>query len=147
MVFTQKLDSLSDADKQLIDVACEKLQSSYDDPHHCVAAAIRAKNGKTFACMDLGHFTGSVGAEVATLSKAHDAGERELDTLVAVRFEGPQNEKGIANPCGKCRQVLLDYAPDLKLLMADGDQVRIMTVQESLPLAYVSNETDEEEDE
>ncbi len=43
-------------------------------------------------------------------------------------------------PCGACRQLLREYAPDAKVFIADSDDlksVRTFTVQELLPSAFV----------
>jgi cytidine deaminase len=43
-------------------------------------------------------------------------------------------------PCGACRQLLREYAPDAKVFVADSDdlgKIRMFTVRELLPSAFV----------
>src|ERR1019366_4070900 len=44
-------------------------------------------------------------------------------------------------PCGACRQLLVEYAPDAKVFVADSDdlkKIREFTVKELLPSAFVA---------
>jgi cytidine deaminase len=43
-------------------------------------------------------------------------------------------------PCGACRQLLREYAPDAKVFVADSDdlkKIRAFTVRKLLPSAFV----------
>lgn len=46
-------------------------------------------------------------------------------------------ERGVVPPCGRCRQVLLDYFPALKVIVGMGDGLRTVPVAELLPESYV----------
>ncbi|MEU6060148.1 hypothetical protein [Streptomyces sp. NPDC047097] len=46
-------------------------------------------------------------------------------------------DRGVVPPCGRCRQVLLDYFPGLRVIVGAGDRVRAVPVAELLPESCV----------
>ncbi|TVY31534.1 Blasticidin-S deaminase, partial [Lachnellula occidentalis] len=61
-------------------------------------------------------------------------GERVVLThVVAVA----NDDRGVISPCGRCRQMMFDYYPDIKVIVKD-DEGELTTVspQELLPFAY-----------
>ena len=74
-------------------------------------------------------------AERVALFKAlTDGKKRFVAVAVVARCDGGPM------PCGACRQLLAEYAPDAKIFVADSDDlknVRTFTVQELLPAAFV----------
>jgi cytidine deaminase len=40
-------------------------------------------------------------------------------------------------PCGRCRQVLLDYFPAIEVIVGSGDSLRTVSISELLPESYV----------
>ena len=40
------------------------------------------------------------------------------------------------NPCGRCRQQMLDLCPEIKVLVRDGEEVNEISVEELLPFAF-----------
>lgn len=74
-------------------------------------------------------------AERVALFSALTSGKKDF-VAVAVVARAP----GGASPCGACRQLLAEYAPEAKVFMADSDDlktIREYTVRELLPLAFV----------
>jgi cytidine deaminase len=74
-------------------------------------------------------------AERVALFKALTEGEREF-VGVAVVARAP----GGPMPCGACRQLLAEYAPDAKVWVADSralHKIRAFTVRDLLPSAFV----------
>ncbi|KAG7289951.1 hypothetical protein NEMBOFW57_006329 [Staphylotrichum longicolle] len=99
------------------------------DDNHTVAAAVRSRSGKTFVALNVYHFTGGPCAELCVLGTAAAGGvlASDIDTIVAVcRREG--DVFGVINPCGRCRQTLLDYNPMIKVIVVDakGNEVEAM---------------------
>jgi homotetrameric cytidine deaminase len=109
-----------------------------------VAPHSRFKVGAALLCPDGGIVTGanvesaSYGltccAERVALFKALTAGQRDfLAVAVVARMTGG------ATPCGACRQLLFEYAPDAIVFVADSRrpaQVRKFTVRELLPQGF-----------
>ncbi len=104
-------------DHELIRLALEVLAKNFDEGiyNHTVGCAIRCKNGKIYTGVNCDGIHGSC-AEYITMGIAISAGEREFDTIVAV-YEKHLN--CVIPPCGNCRQMLLEYAPDIKVIVND----------------------------
>lgn len=76
-------------------------------------------------------------AAAAGVSSALNPGFGEkarLTTIVAVANEG----RGVISPCGRCRQMMFDYYPDIQVIIKDGEELRTASMQELLPFAYVN---------
>lgn len=106
-----------------------------DDGIHTVGAAVRAGDGRLFAGVNVYHFTGGPCAELVALGAARANGAREIVTIVAVGDGG----RGILAPCGRDRQVLVDYHPACRVLVPTADGPRSVLVTDLLPGAYVRN--------
>lgn len=59
-----------------------------------------------------------------------------LDTIVAVGNEG----RGIVSPCGRDRQVMLDYHAGIRVIVPTGQGPRSVSVVDLMPLAFVWHE-------
>lgn len=71
--------------------------------------------------------------EQVALGAAITQGERAFEAIVAVR--GPKGEE-IIPPCGNCRQILCDYAPDCQVILAVGGTLGKVPAGELLPWSY-----------
>ena len=118
--------------KKLIDAATELVDKYGDDKNHTVAAAVLTKSGKVLTSLNLFHFTGGPDAEVAVLARTASEGETPT-VIVAVGHKG----RGILAPCGRCRQTIFDYYPDMQVILPNNI---IKSVQELLPDTYDWNE-------
>lgn len=116
--------------------ATDFLYDRYKKPLHTVAAAIKTKGGNVYLGTNIDHFSGYVCAETAALATAINMGEQDFAEIVAVRRES-DGALDIANPCGKCRQILYDYSPNIKVLVKDNDSVKVVTIEELLPYGFV----------
>ncbi|KAK4149206.1 cytidine deaminase-like protein [Chaetomidium leptoderma] len=109
------------------------------DENHTVAAAVRSHSGKTFVALNVYHFTGGPCAELSVLGTAAASGvlASDIETIVAVcRREG--NVFRVINPCGRCRQTLLDYNPEIKVIVLNTEGKEVMAkVRDLMVYAYV----------
>jgi cytidine deaminase len=82
--------------------------------HFRVGAALRAADGQVFVGCNVENVSFGLTqcAERAALTAAIAAGQRDF-TLLAIASPG-----GVT-PCGACRQVLAEFAPDLPILLID----------------------------
>jgi cytidine deaminase len=107
--------SETEADAELIRAARDVIRRNYDEEgeRHTVGAAVRCSSGRIYAGVNVYDLHGSC-AEVIAIGMAATAGEREFECIVAVRgAEGDQ----IFPPCGNCRQILVDYAPECEVIL------------------------------
>ena len=121
-------------DEELIKIALSKLESNYDDKkyNHTVGAAIRCKSGNVYSGVNCDGIHGSC-AEYITMGIAISAGEREFDTIVAVHKDFPNK---VIAPCGNCRQMLIEYCPDIKVILNDYENKLVKVgIKDLLPFA------------
>ncbi|MER7776388.1 cytidine deaminase [Streptomyces sp. NPDC096191] len=120
-------------DHELVEAAADVARTRCRGDHHTMAAAARARDGRIVTAVNAYHFTGGPCAELVVIGAAAARGAHELDTIVAVG----DRERGVVPPCGRCRQVLLDYFPALRVIVGGGDRLRAVPVAELLPETYV----------
>jgi cytidine deaminase len=71
-------------------------------------------------------------AERVALFKALSEGERKFKELYII---GPNDE--FCSPCGACRQVIIDYAPDINIVLVnDKGEHKIFKINVLLPEAF-----------
>lgn len=122
-------------DEALIELALKTLEKNFDDGvyNHTVGAAVRCKSGNVYSGVNCDGIHGSC-AEYIVMGTAISAGEREFDTIVAVH-EKAQN--CLFAPCGNCRQMLIEYAPNIKVILNDDNGKPIKVgIKDLLPFAW-----------
>lgn len=128
------LQPLTDDDRELIELARRTVDANTDGPDgvHTMGAAVRGADGRMYAGINLYHFTGGPCAELVALGRARADGARELTTIVAV---GNEN-RGVVGPCGRDRQVLVDYHPTIRVILPSPDGPGSVLATDLLPGAY-----------
>jgi len=94
-----------------------------------VGAALKGKSGRVYAGCNVENaaYGPSMCAERTAIFKAVSEGEREFEAIAIVTENG-------ASPCGSCRQVMMEFAPDMAVIIADTQgQARFTTVRALLP--------------
>ncbi|MFB7589889.1 cytidine deaminase [Streptomyces sp. NPDC056169] len=122
-----------DVDHELIEAAAHVARTRCQGDNHTMAAAARDRDGRIVTAVNAYHFTGGPCAELVLIGAAASQGAYELHTIVAVG----DRDRGVVPPCGRCRQVLLDYFPALKVIVGNGDRVRTVRIADLLPESYV----------
>ncbi|MEU4042066.1 cytidine deaminase family protein [Streptomyces antibioticus] len=120
-------------DHELVEAAAHVARTRCRGDNHTMAAAGRAPDGRIVTAVNAYHFTGGPCAELVLIGAAAAQGVYELDTIVAVG----DRDRGVVPPCGRCRQVLLDYFPGVEVIVGEGDGIRAVPVTELLPASYV----------
>lgn len=132
--------------RDLIDQACQVRLKSYS-PYSGfrVGAALLGKSGKVYLGTNVENasFGLSNCAERTAIFRAVTDGETEFEAI-AVCADGSRPTP----PCGACRQVLVEFGPDLQVLMAgelgaDGPVGRY-TMAQLLPEAFLTFRQDNE---
>lgn len=127
---------LNDDERALVELARQAIDAATDagpdeDGTHTMGAAVRDANGATFTGVNLYHFTGGPCAELVALATARAGGARELTHIVAVGNHG----RGPVGPCGRDRQVLLDYYPGIRVILPTREGLRSVVIEDLVPLA------------
>ena len=125
--------TMRDVDRALVQAATAVAKLRCRSENHTVAAAARTADGRIFTGVNAYHFTGGPCAELVTIGVAATQGAGTLETIVAVGDRG----RGVIPPCGRCRQVLLDYFPSIRVIVGTADELRAVGVRELLPDTYV----------
>jgi homotetrameric cytidine deaminase len=99
-----------------------------------VGAAIETARGSVFtgANVENASYGATVCAERAAIFCMVAAGERNV-TRVAVYAEGPE----LSMPCGLCRQVLVEHAPNADVIVAGPSGHRKTTLAALMPEPFV----------
>ncbi|RMD98253.1 MAG: cytidine deaminase [Calditrichaeota bacterium] len=99
-----------------------------------VGAALSTADGKVFEAgnIESSSYSLTLCAERVALFKALSEGEREF-AAIAVAADTEE----FCSPCGACRQVLWDYAPDLRVILVNKrGKTRVFQLAELLPEAF-----------
>ena len=132
---------LTDGDHELIAAANAVLEAYYKPFWHMVAAAIRSRDGRIWTGLHIGTTVGrlSVCAEAVAFGRALLDGDGTIQTAVAVRHPKPEEENrelAVVPPCGACREMILDHAPDASIIVKDANVLIKLPIRMLLPLPY-----------
>jgi len=120
---------------QLLDAARRAREAAYAPySNFKVGAALRTATGEIFTGCNVENasFGATLCAERVAIVTAVAAGQRRF-TALAVIADTPEP----VPPCGLCRQVLAEFSPDCRIIMANlAGQWRLATLKELLPLAF-----------
>ncbi len=124
---------LTDEDQELIVRATEVIAAhgEFEREIHTVGAAVRDQGGQIFVGVNLFHFTGGPCAELVALASARASGAADLATNVAVGSGG----RGVMAPCGRDRQVFMDYYPNLRVIVPTHEGPQVFSPSELLPFS------------
>ena len=130
---------LTDVEQRaLIDLANEARRRAYA-PYslYTVGAALRTASGRIFTGCNIENAASpnSICAERVAIFKAVSEGEVDLEVLALVTSNG-------GTPCGSCRQVMVEFNPDMIVLIADGEGrlLQETSVAELLPGAFTKKD-------
>ena len=132
---------LTDGDHELIAAANAVLEVHYRPFWHMVAAAIRSRDGRIWTGLHIGTTVGrlSVCAEAVAFGRAVLDGDGTIETAVAVRHPKPEEENrelAVVAPCGACREMILDHAPQATIIVKDAGVLIKLPIRTLLPLPY-----------
>ena len=119
--------------EELIKRAKEAMKYSYSPySHYPVGACLLAKSGKMYTGCNIENASYGVTncAERTALFKAVSEGEREFVAIAVA------TEKYLGWPCGICRQALYEFAPQLQVIVACGDEVDSACLSDLLPHGF-----------
>lgn len=99
-----------------------------------VGAALLTKSGRVFTgCnIECASYGGTNCAERTALFKAISEGEREIEAIAVV-----SDNESYTFPCGICRQVILEFGRDIKIILGNKNgEIKVFTIEELLPNCF-----------
>lgn len=121
-------------DEELLRRAREALKNAYAPySRYRVGACILAADGRMFCGCNVENasYGLTICAERGAVMAAVASGAREF-TRIAIVSEG-----SLPWPCGACRQVLREFAPDIEVLVQGSEgNTRRATLSELLPMSF-----------
>ena len=123
-------------DQELVQKAIEMQNFSYVPySHFPVGAALLCEDGRVFTGCNVENaaYGSTICAERTAVLKAVSEGCREGWTTIAIAGRG----EDCCWPCGACRQVLYEFAPELRVLAVRGDgSYQEAALSELLPCGF-----------
>ena len=123
-------------DQALVDLAFSMLERSYVPySRFPVGAALLCAGGQVFTGCNVENaaYGSTICAERTAIVKAVSEGCREGWTAIAIAGKG----EDYCWPCGACRQMLYEFAPELRVLAARGDgSFQAVPLSELLPYGF-----------
>ena len=123
-------------DRELVQIACSMLERSYVPySKFPVGAALLCADGSVFTGCNVENaaYGSTICAERTALLKAVSEGHRDDWQAIAIAGRG----EDYCWPCGSCRQMLYEFAPGLRVLVARGDgQFVTTTLADLLPNGF-----------
>lgn len=101
-----------------------------------VGAALLGKSGRVYTGCNVENaaYGPSMCAERTAVFKAVSEGEREFEAIAVVTGNG-------VSPCGTCRQVMMEFAPDMTVVISDTrGNARATTVRDLLPDGFTPDQ-------
>ena len=127
MILTKKIEALVRSATE----ARKYSQAKYSD--FSVGAAILTRDGEiiTGCNVESSSFGLTICAERVALTKALSEGKSNFTHIAVI---GPTDD--YCPPCGACRQLLYDYAPEIEVILSSIDDLKIISLKELLPFAF-----------
>jgi len=123
-------------DREVIEAARDIMDKRWVEGKHSIGAAIRTKSGNLFVGVHVEASCGriSVCGEAVAIGVAATQGDTDIAQIVAVTESGD-----IVPPCGMCRELISDYAPDAFVILEYDGKPRCVPVLELLPDKYCAS--------
>ena len=120
-------------DNELIALANNARAKAYAPySNYRVGAALLTGSGQVYTGVNVENasYGLAICAERTAAVKAVSAGEREFVAIAVVTDNG-------GSPCGACRQVLAEFGPQMRIIVADSaGNSRVYTMSELLPDSF-----------
>jgi cytidine deaminase len=129
----QQLSCLSENDTALLESARAIIKARHKKFWHVIGAALRTRSGRVFSAVHIEAGVGRIAvcAEAIALGMAASAGDTEIESIVAVDFDGR-----IVAPCGMCRELISDYSPSASVIVPGEEGGIVVPVCSLIPNKY-----------
>ena len=122
-------------DRQLINLAEQASRNAYVPySHFAVGAALECRDGTVFTGCNVENAAlgSTICAERTAIFKAVSEGHRDF-----VRIVIAGRSEDYCVPCGSCRQVMMEFAPEMEVICLNGrGQAKSFRLRELLPYGF-----------
>ena len=122
-------------DRQLINLAEQASRNAYVPySHFAVGAALECRDGTVFTGCNIENAAlgSTICAERTAIFKAVSEGRRDF---VRIAIAGRSEDYCV--PCGSCRQVMMEFAPELEVICLNGKgESKTFALRELLPYGF-----------
>lgn len=125
------MPGITDADRDLVTDAETVLRTHHEPGKHTTGAALRTAGGEVYTGVSMKAGTGQadVHAEPVALARAILDGRTAFEAVAAVQLDEAAGREEpaarVVSACGCCRELLVEQAPDLRIILReDGDLVK-----------------------
>ena len=119
--------------RDLLQQAIKAMDNAYTPySHYKVGAALLTTDGKIYRGCNIENasYTPSVCAERTAVFKAVSEGDRNFRAIAVATVNG-------GAPCGVCRQVLREFAPNITVILGDVEgNYEVLTLADLLPHSF-----------
>lgn len=132
---TMRITQMNDRNKELVKAAADTIADRYRPDWHVVGAALRLRSGEIVTGVHLDANVGRIAvcAEAIALGRAvTEYGSSDIDTIVAV-YHQSDGRISVVAPCGMCREMIADYAPDARVLILADEDIVERSIRQLLP--------------
>lgn len=131
------MSEIGPGDEELVRIASLARRRAYAPySKYKVGAAIRTKRNKVYsgANVENASYGLTVCAERTAAFAAVNAGDTAFDAIAIVI-----DDERLPTPCGACRQVLVEFSPEMRVILATaGGKRKVTTLRELLPDPFLS---------
>ena len=127
-------------EKRLIELALKARENAYC-PYSgfAVGAALLCQDGTIYTGCNIesSAYTPTVCAERTAFFKAVSEGKREFVCIAVAGGRKDADLLPITTPCGVCRQVMMEFAPEMEVICLNGrGQAKSFRLRELLPYGF-----------
>lgn len=107
---------------------------------HTVVAGIRSRSGRSYFGVNCDGIHGTC-AEIVAYANAVLAADADVETVVAALISASDGARILA-PCGNCRQILSECAPNISVVVYEYGRLLKIPIMELLPRPYMHSQND-----
>ncbi|MFT7144887.1 MAG: cytidine deaminase [Alphaproteobacteria bacterium] len=133
-------------DHKLIAEAQAIIERHFKEDWHHIGVACLGKSGAIYTSVNMDTYVGgmAVCGEPVAIGQVVLAEDLPFKTIVAVRkprASRPEQDISVVSPCGKCREMIADYAQEADVILIDDEGYFKMNIENLLPYKFTSNKS------
>tara|TARA_R110000868_G_scaffold411035_1_gene701447 strand:- start:22949 stop:23398 length:450 start_codon:yes stop_codon:yes gene_type:complete len=137
---------LEQHDLVLVSAAKNIIEKHFKEDWHHIGVACLGKSGKVYTSVNLDTYVGGMAVCGEPLAIGQAVLEEDLPfvSIVAVRKPRASREDQeikIVSPCGKCREMIADYAHEADVILSDDEGEFKVKISALLPYKFISNKS------